>query len=90
MYNRHKKSDGRPHPYLHGNFAPIQRVRPLTNCIFTGSIPEELASGEYIRNGGNPVTSADLGRDAHWFDGDGMLSGVSFKGARTVRYSPHL
>lgn len=32
-----------------------------------------------MRNGGNPVTNEDLGRDAHWFDGDGMLSGVSFR-----------
>ena len=35
--------------------------------------------GEYVRNGGNPVTNEALGRDAHWFDGDGMLSGVSFR-----------
>ncbi len=32
----------------------------------------------YVRNGGNPVTNSDLGREAHWFDGDGMLSGVWF------------
>ena len=25
------------------------------------------------------MTNEDLGRDAHWFDGDGMLSGVAFK-----------
>jgi carotenoid cleavage dioxygenase-like enzyme len=25
------------------------------------------------------VTNDDLGRDAHWFDGDGMLSGVAFR-----------
>ena len=31
-----------------------------------------------MRNGGNPVTNEALGRDAHWFDGDGMLSGISF------------
>ena len=31
-----------------------------------------------MRNGSNPVTNEDLGRDAHWFDGDGMISGVSF------------
>ncbi|EKD21545.1 retinal pigment epithelial membrane protein [Drepanopeziza brunnea f. sp. 'multigermtubi' MB_m1] len=69
----------RPHPYLHGNFAPIHRVLPLTPCSYTGSIPDELAGGEYVRNGGNPVTNEDLGRDAHWFDGDGMLSGVAFQ-----------
>ena len=25
------------------------------------------------------MTNEDLGRDAHWFDGDGMLSGVAFR-----------
>lgn len=65
--------------YLTGNFAPIHKVTPLTTCTYTGAIPEELAGGEYVRNGGNPVTNEDLGRDAHWFDGDGMLSGVLFR-----------
>ncbi|KAI9800740.1 MAG: hypothetical protein M1833_003156 [Piccolia ochrophora] len=69
----------RPHPYLRGNFAPIQSTQPLTPCLFTGSIPSELFGGEYVRNGGNPVTNEDLGRDSHWFDGDGMLSGVAFR-----------
>lgn len=32
-----------------------------------------------MRNGGNPFLNEDLARDAHWFDGDGMLSGVAFK-----------
>lgn len=32
----------------------------------------------YVRNGGNPISHSDLGRDAHWFDGDGMLTGVWF------------
>ncbi|KAI9709388.1 MAG: hypothetical protein M1812_007724 [Candelaria pacifica] len=67
------------HPYLAGNFAPIHRVQPLTPCSYTGHIPSELIGGEYVRNGGNPVTNEDLGRDAHWFDGDGMLSGVAFR-----------
>ena len=77
--NEKQSRPGKPHPYLHGNFAPINRVLPLTPCSYTGSIPEELAGGEYVRNGGNPVTNEDLGRDAHWFDGDGMLSGVAFR-----------
>lgn len=67
------------HSYLAGNFAPIQQVVPLTPCTYEGRIPDELAGGEYVRNGGNPVSNEDLGRDAHWFDGDGMLSGVAFK-----------
>lgn len=65
--------------YLSGNFAPIQSVQPLTPCRFQGVIPEELAGGEYVRNGGNPISNEILGRDAHWFDGDGMLTGVTFR-----------
>ena len=67
------------HPYLTGNFAPIYQVHPLTRCTYIGTIPAELAGGQYVRNGGNPVTNQDLGRDAHWFDGDGMLTGVAFR-----------
>lgn len=65
-------------PWLSGNFAPIETELPLTPCSYNGTIPEELAGGEYIRNGGNPVSNEELSRDAHWFDGDGMLSGVLF------------
>lgn len=42
----------------------------------------------YVRNGGNPVTNADLGREAHWFDGDGMLSGVWFSRSPTDPTQP--
>lgn len=72
------------HPYLSGNFAPIQQTTTLTPCTYIGTIPDELADGEYIRNGSNPVSNEDLGRDAHWFDGDGMLSGVSFRKDHTT------
>ena len=64
--------------YLSGNFAPIHHVQPLTACTYSGTLPDELAGGEYVRNGGNPLINSQLGRDAHWFDGDGMLSGVFF------------
>ncbi|KAF2773889.1 carotenoid oxygenase [Teratosphaeria nubilosa] len=67
------------HPYLSGNFAPIHQTLPLTPCSYSGRIPEELAGGEYVRNGSSPVSNEDLGRDAHWFDGDGMLAGVLFR-----------
>ncbi|KAI1170695.1 retinal pigment epithelial membrane protein [Nemania sp. FL0916] len=65
--------------YLSGNFAPITRTRPLTRCSYSGDIPEDLAGGQYVRNGGNPLTNENLARHAHWFDGDGMLSGVLFQ-----------
>ncbi|KAK5133445.1 hypothetical protein LTR08_007687 [Meristemomyces frigidus] len=67
------------HPYLAGNFKPIHTTLPLTPCTFVGTIPEELADGEYVRNGGNPVANGEADRDAHWFDGDGVLAGVLFR-----------
>ncbi|KAF6809134.1 carotenoid oxygenase [Colletotrichum sojae] len=67
------------HPYLSGNFAPIQSCLPLTPCSHQGTIPPDLAGGQYVRNGGNPLTNDDPTRSAHWFDGDGMLSGVLFR-----------
>ncbi|KAF3481704.1 carotenoid cleavage dioxygenase 1 [Arthroderma uncinatum] len=74
-----KKDGGCTHMYLKGNFAPIHNVCPPTPCDHIGDIPKELIGGQYVRNGGNPLTNDDLGRDAHWFDGDGMLSGVFFR-----------
>ncbi|CRJ88230.1 hypothetical protein BN1723_001540, partial [Verticillium longisporum] len=65
--------------YLSGNFAPIQSSLPLTRCSYTGIIPPDLAGGQYVRNGGNPLANNDSERTAHWFDGDGMLSGVLFR-----------
>lgn len=58
---------------------------------WTGDIPAELLGGIYVRNGGNPTTNAELGRDAHWFDGDGMLTGVWFdrEPANPQRAVPH-
>ncbi|KAK3355758.1 retinal pigment epithelial membrane protein [Neurospora tetraspora] len=68
------------HPYLSGNFAPVQTCFPLTPCSYKGSIPIDLAGGQYVRNGGNPVINNDeSARESHWFDGDGMLSGVLFR-----------
>ncbi|KZT37441.1 carotenoid cleavage dioxygenase 1 [Sistotremastrum suecicum HHB10207 ss-3] len=74
------------HAYLSGNFAPVNNECGLTPCPYVGDIPEELWGGQYIRNGGNPnpahFTSTGKGErtaDYHWFDGDGMLSGVFFQ-----------
>lgn len=67
------------HPYLSGNFAPVTIECPLTDCLFEGTIPEEFAGSQYVRNGGNPLANSELDRDAHWFDADGMLAGVLFR-----------
>lgn len=82
LLGKRKRADN-AHPYLSGNFAPLPQTLPLTECTYSGEIPQELSGGEYVRNGGSPVSNDDLGRDAHWFDGDGMLSGVLF--AKTDR-----
>ncbi|KAF2799193.1 carotenoid oxygenase [Melanomma pulvis-pyrius CBS 109.77] len=79
MSNMHERKRESEHPYLTGNFAPVTKTHSLTQCAYTGIIPRELVGGQYVRNGGNPVSNTDLGRDAHWFDGDGMLAGVLFK-----------
>ncbi|KAI9835386.1 MAG: hypothetical protein M1819_002303 [Sarea resinae] len=55
------------------------KSRPNGPHPYSGTIPDELTGGQYVRNGGNPVLNEDLGRDAHWFDGDGMLTGVAFR-----------
>jgi carotenoid cleavage dioxygenase-like enzyme len=65
--------------YLAGNFAPVAKTWRPTPISWTGDLPEELHGGMYVRNGGNPNTNSDLGREAHWFDGDGMLTGVWFE-----------
>ncbi|RKF53159.1 Carotenoid 9,10-cleavage dioxygenase 1 [Golovinomyces cichoracearum] len=76
------------HPYLSGNFAPIRHDLDLTPCNHTGDIPDELTGGQYVRNGGNPSLNEDLKREAHWFDGDGMLNGVVFRRAKDGSVSP--
>lgn len=60
------------HGYLSGNYAPVQEETPLTSCeVVHGSVPIELAGGQYVRNGGNPMADEDAARESHWFDGDG-------------------
>ncbi|KAF8328689.1 carotenoid oxygenase [Cantharellus anzutake] len=81
------------HPYLIGGFAPIHKEHPCTPCEVVGEIPIELCGGQYIRNGPNPLLNDDLGRDAHWFDGDGMLCAVYFSPSQgnitTQRSTPY-
>lgn len=72
------KKHAHKHPYLGGNFAPVTQTWTPTSVTWTGNLPKELNGGMYVRNGGNPIANSDLGREAHWFDGDGMLSGVWF------------
>ncbi|KAL6712540.1 hypothetical protein ACN47E_000417 [Coniothyrium glycines] len=84
----HRTKKTPKHAYLSGNFAPATATWAPTPVTWTGHIPEELYGGMYVRNGGNPVTNDDLGREAHWFDGDGMLSGVWFDRSTTDPEQP--
>lgn len=74
--------------YTHGNFAPMHNTCPPTPCRYTGDIPEEFNGGQYVRNGGNPSMNHEYGRDVHWFDGDGMLSGVFFRKVKGKAVQP--
>lgn len=73
-----------PHPYRTGNYVPLRDERSAAKCaLVSGRIPRELAGGLYVRNGGAPsltkeVQPDDLEPAYHWFDGDGMLTGVHF------------
>jgi hypothetical protein len=71
---------GRFARYASGNFAPVTEPCPPTPCQHLGTIPREFYGGQYVRNGSNPASNPDShSRDYHWFDGDGMLSGVVFQ-----------
>ncbi|KAE8415082.1 carotenoid oxygenase [Aspergillus pseudocaelatus] len=72
------KENSRKHPYFSGNYAPIYTVQHAHPCEVQGTLPEEFLGGQYVRNGSNSLQDDDR-RDLHWFDGDGMLSGVFFK-----------
>lgn len=55
------------HPFLTGNFSPVQDEHELTACSFTGSIPRELWGGQYVRNGSNPSYFQGNEKRYHWY-----------------------
>lgn len=67
------------HPYNTGNFRPLEKQCTLTQCSYSGHIPEELSNGIYVRNGGNASAQLSNTEAFHWFDGFGALCGVYFK-----------
>ncbi|GAA6040554.1 hypothetical protein JCM8097_005461 [Rhodosporidiobolus ruineniae] len=72
-----------PHPYRQGNYLPIREERAMERCSWEGELPVELAGGMYVRNGGEPALKGEAKENGsepayHWFDGDGMLTGVFF------------
>lgn len=77
------------HPYLMGNFLPVEIEFELGLCDhegMKGCIPIELIGGQYLRNGSNPSTPVNQISDYHWFDGDGMVHGVYFSDVQTGWY----
>ncbi len=70
-------------PYLDGNFAPVPDEISTTDLPVTGALPREL-SGRYLRIGPNPT--GPVGRDHHWFLGEGMVHGVRLRDGRAEWY----
>lgn len=69
-------------PYLIGPYAPVDSEISADELRVIGEIPRDL-EGVYLRNGPNPAY-APRGR-YHWFDGDGMIHAIEFRGGK-ARY----
>lgn len=67
------------HPFLQGNYAPVQEEIVADDLKVIGKLPPEM-DGMFVRNGPNPQFPP-LG-PYQWFDGDGMLHGVRLGGGR--------
>jgi len=70
------KNAGIQNKFLEGNFAPMREEHTHENLHVIGQLPKDL-QGMLVRNGPNPQFDP-LG-NYHWFDGDGMLHGVSIR-----------
>jgi len=66
-----------------GPFAPVREEATITDLRVIGEIPHELA-GRYVRNGPNPL--GPVGRDHHWFLGEGMLHGIRLRDGKAEWY----
>ncbi len=73
--------DGIDNPYLHGLFAPTTVETSPTALRVEGELPRDLR-GAYFRNGTNPRLAPK--NRYHWFDGDGMVSGITFGDGRAT------
>jgi carotenoid cleavage dioxygenase len=74
----------KPHPFLSGLHAPVDRETTLDELRVQGTIPPSL-DGRYLRIGPNPVRPPNPGA-YHWFIGDGMVHGVRLRGGRALWY----
>jgi carotenoid cleavage dioxygenase-like enzyme len=75
---------------LTGNYRSLDQEHHLAPVSFSGSLPRELASSLYARNGANasPRNNANPEIDFHWFDGYGAVAAVYFKLLPDGRISP--
>ncbi|KAF8941489.1 carotenoid oxygenase [Dissophora ornata] len=76
------RTEGHPHPYLHGNFYPVFEETVGDDgieCQVIGVIPESLRGSQYVRTGPNSLNVPKDGSPHHWFEGEGMLHGVYFE-----------
>ncbi|MDF0529948.1 carotenoid oxygenase family protein [Tsukamurella sp. 8F] len=72
------------HPFLQGNYAPVQEEVTATDLSVAGAIPPHL-DGRYLRIGPNPVGTADPAR-YEWFMGSGMVHGIRISDGRAQWY----
>ncbi|KAG0483753.1 hypothetical protein HPP92_011837 [Vanilla planifolia] len=75
--NHRLSSTADPAVQIAGNFAPVGEQAPHHDLPFEGRIPSSI-NGVYLRNGANPLFDPIAGH--HFFDGDGMVHAVSFRG----------
>ena len=68
---------GIDNPYLHGIHAPTLNETTAHGLEVEGTLPEDLYGG-YVRNGPNQVLPPK--NAYHWFDGDGMVHAIYFRG----------
>ena len=70
------------HPYLHGNFAPVDTQHTAQTVeVVRGAVPHDL-EGLFVRTGPNPLPGWT--KRYHWFDGHGMLHNLRFVGGNVT------
>lgn len=69
-------------PYVRDEHGLVTGERDDVDLAVTGELPDELR-GSFVRNSANPFFPPS--ERYHWFDGDGMVHGVTVGGG-TARY----
>lgn len=67
--------------YLTGLYAPVMDEVTATNMAVIGEIPRDL-NGMFVQNGANPRFTPNSGHS--WFDGDGMVQGVTLEDGKAT------